>query len=331
MSLIQMSTTSPSPPSSQPIASSSSTTLAMLPPSSTQPSSKRQRKRGERCLGSFCTRPRALRCSRDLCLRHCREAGGCHFHGFHDGLPLHGDDEEVHDDFLIEQSEDGGFGREELRQALNASLEDLGLPIPDIPVPSIHDLISAPPAPIPRVQSPNVPFEADLSSSPVLPALPHTSSSRPMPKHPRITQQMDPIWVTDLRARAQQEADDKRIEERRKEMEREAKQRFVLHWFDSVSIILFFQRDSAHTIPRIMPLSRLNGCPSALTILNGSSLTILSLLHPWVQIFTRLKCTMSTCNAGFLLPSHIPSPLSLAVMYSSDVMVSCTATAFRSS
>ncbi|KAG1801320.1 hypothetical protein EV424DRAFT_1545433 [Suillus variegatus] len=194
MSLIQMSTTSPSPPSSQPITSSSSTTLAMLLPSSTQPSSKRQCKRGEQCLGSFCTCPHALHCSRDLCLRHCCEAGGCHFHGFHDGLPLHGDDDEVHDDFLIEQSEDGGFGREELRQALNASLKDLGLPIPDIPVPSIYDLISAPPAPIPRVQSPNVPFEADLSSSPVLPALPHTSSSRPMPKHPRIMQQMDPIW-----------------------------------------------------------------------------------------------------------------------------------------
>ncbi|KAG1760636.1 hypothetical protein EDD22DRAFT_848369 [Suillus occidentalis] len=45
ISLIPMSTASPSPPSSQPIASSSSTTLTMLPPPLTQPLSKRQRKR----------------------------------------------------------------------------------------------------------------------------------------------------------------------------------------------------------------------------------------------------------------------------------------------
>ncbi|KAG2152953.1 hypothetical protein DEU56DRAFT_908128 [Suillus clintonianus] len=247
MTLIPMSTTSPSPPNSQPIsqpiassssttlamlppsltqpsASSSSTTLAMLPPSLTQPSSKRQRKRGERCLGSFCRRPRALHCSRNLCSRHCREAGGCHFHGFLDGLTMHGDDEDLHDkdlhdEFLTEEVEDGSFGREELRQALKASLDDFGLPIPGAPVPSMHDLLSAPPAPIP----PSMPFEADSPPPPVL----------PMAKHPRITQQMDPIWATDLRARARQEADDKRVEERRKEMEREAKQHFVLHWFDS--------------------------------------------------------------------------------------------------
>ncbi|KAG1724049.1 uncharacterized protein EDB91DRAFT_1255420 [Suillus paluster] len=216
MSLIPMSTTSPSPPSSQPIASSSSTTLTMLPPSLTQPSTKRQRKRGERCLGSFCRCPRALRCSRNLCSRHCREVGGCHFHGFHDGLPSHGDDEDLHDEFLTEELEDGSFGCEELRQALKASLDDFGLPIPGAPVPSMHDLLSAPPAPIPcdRVQLPSMPFKADSPPPPVLPM-------------------MDPIWATDLRARAWQEADDKRAEERRKEMEREAKQRFVLHWFDS--------------------------------------------------------------------------------------------------
>jgi hypothetical protein len=58
-----------------------------------------------------------------------------------------------------------------------------------------------------------------------------------MAKHPQITQQMDPIWATYLRAHARQEADDKRIEECRKEMEREVRQHFILHWFDAVSVI----------------------------------------------------------------------------------------------
>ncbi|KAG1725133.1 hypothetical protein EDD22DRAFT_961690 [Suillus occidentalis] len=204
-----MSTASPSPPSSQPIASSSSTTLTMLPPPLTQPLSKRQRKWGERCLRSFCHRVRALHCSRNSCLRHCHEAGRCPFHGLNDGPPMHGDEE---DDLLIEEPEDGSFGREDLRQALHASLLDLGLPIPDVPLPSMHDLLSAPPAPIPcdNVQLPSMFLEGDSSPPP-----------------------MDPIWATDLRAWARQEADNKHVEERRKEMEREVRQHFVLHWFDA--------------------------------------------------------------------------------------------------
>ncbi|KAG1731955.1 hypothetical protein EDD22DRAFT_852808, partial [Suillus occidentalis] len=160
---------------------------------------------------------------------HCREAGGCPFHGLNDGPPMHGDKE---DDLLIEEPEDGSFGREDLRQALHASLLDLGLPIPDVPLPSMHDLLSAPPAPIPcdNVQLPSMFLEGDSSPPPVLPSTPVPKS---MAKHPRITQQMDPIWATDLRARARQEADNKRVEERRKEMEREARQHFVLHWFDA--------------------------------------------------------------------------------------------------
>ncbi|KAG1760624.1 hypothetical protein EDD22DRAFT_848357 [Suillus occidentalis] len=142
---------------------------------------------------------------------------------------MHGDEE---DDLLIEEPEDGSFGREDLRQALHASLLDLGLPIPDVPLPSMHDLLSAPPAPIPcdNVQLPSMFLEGDSSPPPVLPSTPVPKSTA---KHPRITQQMDPIWATDLRARARQEADNKRVEERRKEMEREARQRFVLHWFDA--------------------------------------------------------------------------------------------------
>jgi hypothetical protein len=248
----------------------------MLPPPLTQPSGRRQRKRGERCLRSFCRRVRALRCSRNSCLRHCREAGGCPFHGLNDGPPMLGDEE---DDLLIEEPEDGSFGREDLRQALHASLQDFGLPIPDAPLPSMHDLLSAPPAPIPcnRVQLPSISLEGDTSPPPALPSTPVPKSTA---KHPQITQQMDPIWATDLRAWARQEADDKRVEERRKEMEREARQRFVLHWFDAVSVVSCFHQDLTDIIFRTMPLSRWNGCPSALTILNGSLLMIPSLSPP---------------------------------------------------
>jgi hypothetical protein len=43
------------------------------------------------------------------------------------------------------------------------------------------------------------------------------------------------MWALDLHARAQQEVEEGRIVERRKEMERAAKHRFVLNWFDAVS------------------------------------------------------------------------------------------------
>ncbi|KAG1812461.1 uncharacterized protein BJ212DRAFT_1483099 [Suillus subaureus] len=179
-SLIPMSTASPSPPSSQPITSSSSTTLTMLPPPLTQPLSRCQHKQGE-----------------------------CPFHRLNNGPPMLGDKE---DDFLIEEPEDGSFGHEDLCQALHASLQDLGFPIPDAPLPSMHNLLSALPAPIPcnHIQLPSIFLEGDSSPPP-----------------------MDPIWATDLHAQARQEADDKQVEECRKEMEREVRQHFALHWFDA--------------------------------------------------------------------------------------------------
>jgi hypothetical protein len=165
-----MSTASPSPPSSQSIASSSSTTLTMLPPSLTQPLSKHQCKQGEWCLCSFCRHVHALHCSRNLCLRHCCEAGRCPFYRLNDGPPIHGDEK---DDLLIEEPEDGSFGCEDLCQTLHTSLLDLGLPIQDAPLPSMHNLLSTPPAPIPCdcVQPLSMFLEGDSSPPPMLPAM----------------------------------------------------------------------------------------------------------------------------------------------------------------
>jgi hypothetical protein len=157
---------------------------------------------------------------------------------------------------LIKESDDGC---RDLFQALHVSLQDFGLPIPDAPVPSMHDLLSAPPAPIPcdHVQPSSFFLEGDSSPFPVLPSMLVPKS---MTKHPRITQQTNPIWATDLRARARQEADEKWVEEHRKEMGREARQHFILHWFDAVSVISCFCQDLTDIIPRSMLLSRWNEC-----------------------------------------------------------------------
>ena len=63
-------------------------------------------------------------------------------------------------------------------------------------------------------------------------SIPHLKPLR----QPRITNQLDPTWALDLHARAQQEVEEGRIAERRKEMGRAAKHRFVLNWFDAVSV-----------------------------------------------------------------------------------------------
>jgi hypothetical protein len=44
------------------------------------------------------------------------------------------------------------------------------------------------------------------------------------------------MWEKDLWQRAQEEVESERVAERRKEMERKSKQRFILNWFDAVSI-----------------------------------------------------------------------------------------------
>ncbi|KAG2741489.1 hypothetical protein P692DRAFT_20752259 [Suillus brevipes Sb2] len=104
-----------------------------------------------------------------------------------------------------------GFGYEDLQLALKVSLAAQGLEVPSAPPPSLHDILTSVPGP----------------------SAPSTLTVRKPLKQPRITNQLDPVWALDLRARAQQEIDEGRIAERRKEMERAAKQRFVLNWFDA--------------------------------------------------------------------------------------------------
>ncbi|KAG2117878.1 uncharacterized protein F5147DRAFT_648318 [Suillus discolor] len=55
----------------------------------------------------------------------------------------------------------------------------------------------------------------------------------PIKKLPCITQQLDPLWISDLNARVQHEVKQQRITEHRKEMEKAVKQQFILHWYDA--------------------------------------------------------------------------------------------------
>lgn len=178
----------------------SSTMLSQAPPPS---QAKKSRKRGAECTSNPCCKPCALRCPRAKCLTHCQDEGGCALHE----VPV------------LEVDADG-FGYYALHDALAASLAAQGLEVPPPPpptFPSIQELLDAP-AP--------------------LPPLPAPSASKTS-KHPRITSQLDPIWEQDLHQRAQQEIEDNRVAQRRKEMELKSKQRFILYWFDAVSILLY--------------------------------------------------------------------------------------------
>ncbi|KAG1904179.1 uncharacterized protein F5891DRAFT_1184362 [Suillus fuscotomentosus] len=82
--------------------------------------------------------------------------------------------------------------------------------------PSFHDILTAP------AQPPN----DDTSAMHAFPI--HTPS-----KPPHITDQLDPLWAGDLNTRAREAIESTRVAGRRKEMERKAKQHFVLYWFDA--------------------------------------------------------------------------------------------------
>jgi hypothetical protein len=115
-----------------------------------------------------------------------------------------------------------GFGYYDLQTALSVSLE---APLPPH-IPSLHDILTAPP-----------PF-ASGSTQPLRPhhtTLPMATPVATMSKPPRITSQLDPMWEKDLRQYAHDDIESKRTAERRKEIERKCKQRFVLNWFDAVS------------------------------------------------------------------------------------------------
>ncbi|KAG1882184.1 hypothetical protein F4604DRAFT_1991921 [Suillus subluteus] len=230
---------SPTFTSSQPATSTpSSSEATMFPFPSTQPhmkpNGKKPRKWGEKCVGSFCQRPRALQCTRAMCLTHCTNAGGCAIHPVdteivydYEGMGAEEEFELLADEQAdmapLEPGVDSGdTGHETLCQALAMPLAMCGLEFPVVPpphIPSFHDLLTAP-----------------VINTPSLTAPPPTAlitTPAPVKKPPCITQQLDPLWVSDLNACAQREAEEQRIAEHWKEMEKAVKQRFVLHWYDA--------------------------------------------------------------------------------------------------
>ncbi|KAG1846157.1 hypothetical protein C8R48DRAFT_779649 [Suillus tomentosus] len=183
---------------------------------------KRTRKRGPDGTRDNCRRPSTLQCPDLKCATHCIEDGGCLIH---QAPTLYQDSCRCEELDLPSQIDAEGFGYYQLHKALSASLEGLEAPTP-LPacVPSIHDILTAPPP---------------LASGSVQPLRPHRTTlpmATPvakMSKPPRITNQLDPMWEKDLRQYAQDDIESKRIAERRKEIERKSKQRFVLNWFDA--------------------------------------------------------------------------------------------------
>lgn len=169
-----------------------------------------------------------------MCLTHCTNAGGCAIHPVdteivydYEGMGAEEEFELLADEQAdmapLEPGVDSGdTGHEALHQALVMSLAMRGLEFPVVPpphIPSFHDLLMAPVINTPSLTTP--------------PPTALITTPAPVKKPPHITQQLDPLWVSDLSARAQREAEEQRIAERRKEMEKAAKQRFVLHWYDA--------------------------------------------------------------------------------------------------
>jgi hypothetical protein len=191
-----------------------------------------------------------------MCLTHCTNAGGCAIHLVdteiaHDYEGMGAEEEfelladEQADMAPLEPGVNGGdTGHDALRQALATSLAMHGLEFPVVPpphIPSFHDLLTAPVVNAPSLTAP--------------PPTALVTTPAPVKKPPRITQQLDPLWVSDLNARAQREAEDQRIAERRKEMEKAVKQCFVLHWYDAVCINVSMLEYVLTTVFRTMPQS----------------------------------------------------------------------------
>ncbi|KAG2751906.1 hypothetical protein P692DRAFT_20725628 [Suillus brevipes Sb2] len=212
---------SPTLACSQPTASTSSSDAFSTTFPSTQTSTsshpqqnnKKPRKRGGQCIGPFCRRASALRCPQGMCLSHCMDSGGCPIHG------TEAHNQRTREPFFDTNDTETNYGYHDLQQALEASMTATGGH--PAPFPSFHDLLTAPnpsqlPAPSPTQTPSRISFQVHKLS-----------------KAPRVTDQLDPLWAGDLNARAQEEISSKMVSERRKEMERAAKQRFVLYWFDA--------------------------------------------------------------------------------------------------
>ncbi|KAG6375796.1 hypothetical protein JVT61DRAFT_2649 [Boletus reticuloceps] len=68
------------------------------------------------------------------------------------------------------------------------------------------------------------------------PPLPLPAHCGPTGRQPRITQQLDKLWMSDLATRAQNEVEAQKVAARRQEMEKQSRQRFCLHWFDQDNV-----------------------------------------------------------------------------------------------
>ncbi|KAG2109514.1 hypothetical protein DEU56DRAFT_905628 [Suillus clintonianus] len=247
-------------PMAMPTASTSSSDAFSTTFPSTQPSTsshpqqnnKKPRKRGGRCIGPFCRRASALRCPQGMCLSHCTDSGGCPIHGMEahnqrvdvqpvdDNSVFYLEDAETREPVFDTDDTETGYGYRDLQQALEASMTATGGH--PAPFASFHDLLTAPnpsqlPAPSPT-QTPSRICTPPPSFFPPQQRDDTVLTTRAFPVHklskaPRVTDQLDPLWAGDLNARAQEEISSKMVSERRKEMERAAKQRFVLYWFDA--------------------------------------------------------------------------------------------------
>lgn len=250
-----------SPRSPDPSTSSSTT-----PTKSTK--GRQPRKQGKPCVGPFCKRRGALKCARAMCLKHCQEVvlGSCLFHsqGGRDEVDV---DEDTHDtpsDLPLSFVEQQGHpppsdesGVHNLHAALEVALTQRGIPLPTsnaCAFPSLHNILHGPLMP---TASQSLPFPSTAAAPPLSSSLssqaPSTSQSLPVPPvvatvhpppppvsggstscQPRITQQLDKLWMSGLAARAQNETEAQKVAARRQEMEKQSRQRFCLHWFDQV-------------------------------------------------------------------------------------------------
>ena len=199
-----------------------------------------------------------------MCLKHCQEVvlGSCLFHtqGGPDELDVDEDGREAPplDPTLpfIEQHGPplpSNAGLHDLQAALEVALTQRGLPLSTsnaCTFTSFHDILhgpsmlqasQAPTAAVPSSSLPQAPSTSQTQTLPVPPVvatlpppLPVPVPSGPTSRQPRITQQLDELWMSDLAARAQHEAEAQKVAARRQEMEKQSRQRFCLHWFNQV-------------------------------------------------------------------------------------------------
>ncbi|KIK35154.1 hypothetical protein CY34DRAFT_17199 [Suillus luteus UH-Slu-Lm8-n1] len=116
--------------------------------------------------------------------------------------------------------------------------------------PSLHDILTAPvEPPTPSQQPPQASLPSLSQQPPHLLTLSQNDDASAMPaflihtpsKPPHVTDQLDPLWAGDLNTCTRKEIESTRVAGCRKEMERKAKQHFVLYWFDADNVPVLMQ------------------------------------------------------------------------------------------